>query len=91
MLLPDFSFGSDSVVLAALAYLFVWFNKRLQWRFFCFLDAFVHLTLKLYQVKHSSYTYIGNVVLDQSRKLNPGICASTLSRDACNAAIASKL
>jgi len=69
---------------------FGWFNKCLQWRF-CFLGAFIHLTLKLNRVKHSSYTYIGNAALDKSQKLNSGICPSSLSRDACNAAIASKL
>jgi len=71
------------------------FNNHLQWRFF----LFHHLTLKLDQVKHSSYTYIRDAALDKCQELTPTIwltCraiiqASSLSRHVYSAVIASKL
>jgi hypothetical protein len=61
---------------------------------------FHHLTLKLDQVKHSSYTYIRDASLDKFQELNTrhlaykqsnNPCHQVQARDAYSAAIASKL
>jgi hypothetical protein len=65
MLLPNFSFDQIASFLLHLLILLAGLTSAYNGDF-CFLEAFIHLTLKLNQVKPSSFTYITNASLDKS-------------------------